>query len=133
MTNNEQSAENLKWSIGVLNEMKQAAQDHLRSLEKLAANDVRASGTGTAAPWLTDSIARQRDAIEHISKSITAAEGYLGLALAEWSRCWQTYLMWDVAVRCLTSTRRIPSRRGRPGVLYQNLRPRAQSGLKEKL
>ena len=83
MTNNEQSAENLKWSISAQVDMKQAAQDHLTSLEKLAANDVRAGSTGTAAPWFTDAITRQRDEINHISKSITAAEAYLGLALAD--------------------------------------------------
>jgi hypothetical protein len=83
MTNNEQSAENLKWWIGVQKEMKQAAQDHLASLEKLAANNVRANSAGTAAPWLTDAITRQRGAIDNISKSITAAEAYLGLASAD--------------------------------------------------
>lgn len=80
MTNNEQSAENLKWWIGVQEKMKQDAQEHLEALEKLAANNGRASGTGTAAPWLSDAITRQRDAIDNISKSITAAEAYLGSA-----------------------------------------------------
>lgn len=80
MTNNEHSAENLSWWIGVQKEMKQSAQEHLASLEKLAARNARASSNGTAVPWLNDAITRQRDAIDNIGKSITAAEGYLGLA-----------------------------------------------------
>lgn len=82
MTNNEQSAENLNWWIGVQEKMKQDAQEHLAALDKLAANNVRASGTGTAAAWLIDAITRQMKAIDNISKSITAAEAYLGLASA---------------------------------------------------
>lgn len=83
MTKNEQSAANLQWWIRSQNEMKETAQNHLESLRKLVEKNTNSSGTDSGSQWITDVIARQRETIESIKKSIAVSEACLQLALAE--------------------------------------------------
>ena len=83
MTENERSANNLEWWIGVQTEMKDQALHHLASLQIMAEGSARASATGAADSWLSDAISEQSRRIDRLDQSIMAAQALRHLAIGD--------------------------------------------------